>query len=226
MLSSIITSIISFASTNIDDIFVLMLLYAQVDIKMKKKYIVIGQYLGIGILVVLSLLGAFGLHFVPQKYVGLLGVIPVTLGIKAWIDYKKEKLDSLQNHENDTEKEANIDAQLIHNRKHGKLWNIMMKAKTVITKVIKPEILSVMLITTANGADNIGIYTPLFTGYSVGQLIVVMFIFALMIALWCFVGDRLANFPVLKAEIQKYKHIVVPIVFVALGIYIILSKTV
>jgi cadmium resistance protein CadD (predicted permease) len=67
MLGILITSIASFASTNIDDIFILMILYSQVNEKIKKRDIVIGQYLGIGILVVLSILGAFGLHFLPQK---------------------------------------------------------------------------------------------------------------------------------------------------------------
>ncbi len=37
MTGTVATSVISFVSTNIDNIFVMMLLYAQVDEKLKKK---------------------------------------------------------------------------------------------------------------------------------------------------------------------------------------------
>ena len=88
MSSIVTTSIVSFISTNIDNIFVMMVLYAKVDETFKKKYVVIGQYLAIGILTAISLSAAFGLNFVPQKYVGLLGFIPIALGVKEWISYK------------------------------------------------------------------------------------------------------------------------------------------
>ena len=52
----------------------MMVLYARVDETFKKKYVVIGQYLAIGILTAISLSAAFGLNFVPQKYVGLFGL--------------------------------------------------------------------------------------------------------------------------------------------------------
>lgn len=55
MISIVTTSIVSFISTNIDNIFVMMVLYARVDETFKKKYVVIGQYLAIGILTAISL---------------------------------------------------------------------------------------------------------------------------------------------------------------------------
>ena len=55
MSSIVTTSIVSFISTNIDNIFVMMVLYARVDETFKKKYVVIGQYLAIGILTAISL---------------------------------------------------------------------------------------------------------------------------------------------------------------------------
>lgn len=197
MCSSVITSIVSFASTNIDDIFVLMILFAQLDLKKDRKNIVIGQYLGIGILVMVSLLGAFGLQFVPQKYVGLLGIVPIILGIKSYIEYKREKKNEI------SEKTSNGD---LSDKK---------------TKSNATGILSVMMFTVANGADNIGVYMPLFAAYSVAQLIVAIIIFAVMTALWCFLGNLLATVPSLKSIIQKYKHIAIPVVFILLGIYII-----
>ena len=82
MLPTILTSILSFISTNIDDIFMLMLFFAQCHTLRAKTKVAAGQYLGIGILTALSLLGAYGLQLLPQQYVGLLGLLPLALGAK------------------------------------------------------------------------------------------------------------------------------------------------
>ncbi|MBU5426786.1 cadmium resistance transporter [Tissierella pigra] len=223
MIGSMVTSIISFISTNIDDIFVLMILYSQVNDKMKKSYIVTGQYLGISILVMLSLLGAFGLLILPEKYVGILGIIPIILGIKAWFDSKKE-IQELHT-KNYSFIEEDIDNNGIYGKREKEThFNKIEKIKSFLGKIIKPEILSVMLITIANGADNIGIYIPLFRSYTFGQLIITIIIFSVMIALWCFLGEKISSFPQVKEILQKYKRIIIPIVFIGLGIFIIIES--
>ncbi len=240
MLETIITAILSFASTNIDDIFVLMILYAQVNEKMKKRDIVLGQYLGIGILVALSILGAFGLHFLPQKYTGALGLLPIALGIKSWVDHQREKKVALPQTEEfiaghlpqsgddttitDKETDSDEPTEADEGKINQKCDQVTTKMKSLLLKVIKPEILSVTAVTMANGADNIGIYTPIFINYSIWELIVTGSVFMVMIAIWCLAGDKLANYPLIKTKIQKYKHIIVPVVFVGLGIFIILES--
>lgn len=211
MFETIITSIISFASTNIDDIFVLMIFYTQVNERLRNRDIIIGQYLGIGILVILSIIGAVGVNFIPEKYIGLLGLLPILLGIKTWLDSKKEKAaDTLQ-----TVKHTVVDIDKTIKAS---------KIKSILEKVIKPEILSVILITIANGADNIGIYVPVFGSYSLWQFVVTIAVFIVMIAIWCFAGYKLANYPLIKARLQKYKYVLVPVVYVSLGIFIILRS--
>jgi len=107
LISTIITAIISFASTNIDDILVLMLFFSQINNVMKRRYIVIGQYLGIGALTTISIIGALGVSVIPQQYVGLLGLVPIYLGTKAYVGHRQESKDNgntspheLQNGEN------------------------------------------------------------------------------------------------------------------------------
>lgn len=217
MLSSVATSIIAFISTNIDNIFVLMLLYAQVDENFKKRDVVIGQYLGISLLIAVSLLGAFGLNFVPQRYIGLLGLIPMALGVKEWIEYKREKRSSA------SEDETDENAKLISDEADKKN-STLTKIKKAVSKVLRPEILNVTLVVLANGADNIGVYIPLFIGYTTAQIIVAIIIFALMLALWCYLGDKIVNLHGIKAFIQKHKHIIVPVLFIGLGIYIMVKS--
>lgn len=190
MITTIFTSLISFVSTNIDDIFVLMLFFAQEDQPGRKRQITLGQYLGIGILVAVSMGGASLLRLIPEHYIGFLGFVPIALGVKEWISYLKEK------NNNGSEKAEKPEA--------GKSLAI-----------------SVMLVTVANGADNLGVYIPLFAGYTVGQMLTAVVVFAMMVALWCLLAQKIASLPVLKAAIQKYRHIIVPVVFVALGVYIL-----
>ena len=91
MFSVILTSTLSFISTNIDDIFMLMLFFAQCHTLYAKAKVAAGQYLGIGVLTALSLLGAYGLQILPQPYIGLLGLLPLALGAKALLSNSPEE---------------------------------------------------------------------------------------------------------------------------------------
>lgn len=73
-----------FAGTNIDDAVVLTVLNisARSTGKPKRWEIWAGQYIGIGLMVVVSGIAALGLSFVPLDWVGLLGLVPLALGIR------------------------------------------------------------------------------------------------------------------------------------------------
>src|SRR6185369_16308713 len=75
-----LASILAFVSTNIDDIFILILFYGNK--KFKESEIIAGQFLGIITLTGVSLVGALISFILPQAYIGLLGLIPLYLGIK------------------------------------------------------------------------------------------------------------------------------------------------
>jgi cadmium resistance transport/sequestration family protein len=79
MLSTLIAAIASFAATNIDDIFILTLFFSQ---HTRRWQIVLGQYLGFTGLIGISLAGFFGGRLLPHKCIGLLGVVPIAIGIK------------------------------------------------------------------------------------------------------------------------------------------------
>jgi cadmium resistance transport/sequestration family protein len=93
LINTLISAFVSFVSTNIDDILVLMLFFSQVNTAVKKRHIIIGQYLAIGALTIISIIGALGISIVPQEYVRLFGLIPIALGIKACFGHKKENTD-------------------------------------------------------------------------------------------------------------------------------------
>lgn len=80
--ASIAAAAVMFAATNIDDAVVLTVLNAasRATGAPKQCQIWAGQYLGIGLMVVVSLLAAFGFSFLPLRWIGLLGLIPLTRG--------------------------------------------------------------------------------------------------------------------------------------------------
>jgi cadmium resistance protein CadD (predicted permease) len=73
----------AFAGTNVDDFVVLLLLILGIPAGgHRRRQIVAGQYLGFTALVVISLLGATALRSMSENLIGLLGIIPLTLGIR------------------------------------------------------------------------------------------------------------------------------------------------
>jgi len=226
MISVIITAFVSFASTNIDDIFVLMLFFSKIGNQLKKRHIIIGQYLGIMTLLLISTIGSIGLNLIPQQYTGLLGIIPILLGIKEWLKYRKDKIETevqsltveeIYIPEDNVIDDLNTDIAQIQGTKNEKI-------KIMLSKLTHPAIISVFLVTIANGADNIGVYIPLFTTLNSYELIVTLFIFLSLTAVWCFAAERLTNIPSIKHMIQKYKNIIVPVVFIVIGIFIIVKS--
>jgi cadmium resistance transport/sequestration family protein len=85
---------IAFAATNVDDVFVLTLFFAQKNLK--RRHVVAGQYLGLAGLIAISLVGYFARLFIPHSWIGLLGLAPMGIGIKKLINWKRGN-DQLEN---------------------------------------------------------------------------------------------------------------------------------
>lgn len=76
-----------FAGTNVDDLIVLTVLFltSRASARPKPWQIWAGQYAGVGALVAISAIAALGLVVVPDRWVGLLGLIPLALGVRGLI---------------------------------------------------------------------------------------------------------------------------------------------
>lgn len=83
-------------------------------------------------------------------------------------------------------------------------------------------VLTVAAVTIANGADNMGVYIPLFAGFSLYEYSVFLCVFALLTAFWCFMGYKAAKIPAFKDAMRKYKRVIVPAVYILLGLYILI----
>ena len=186
LLTAIITGVVAFIATNIDDILILLVFFSQVNKNFRPWQIVVGQYLGFTILVIFSLPGLFGGLILPQSWIGLLGLIPIAIGISSLVNKETEQL-------------ADVNQE-------------------ITPSFLTPKIYSVAAITVANGSDNISIYIPLFSSIQLESFLIIIGLFFLLLAIWCYAAyqftyqHKIANF------LTKYGNYLVPFVLMGLGI--------
>ncbi|WP_195267438.1 cadmium resistance transporter [Eubacterium sp. 1001713B170207_170306_E7] len=203
-MSIVITALLSFAGTNIDDILILTLLFSKAGSAADKWRIVLGQYLAVLTLTFFSLFFGYSISFVPHVYIGLFGLIPILLGLRAvW---------QLRNKENNKKAETEATQE-----NSGSL-------KQLLTKIFPADILYVYFLTLANGADNVSIYIPLFTNLGTVEIVTIIVIFVILIGVWCFLGIKIGQYPLIRAFLEKYKDVLIPVVFIGLGLYILLKS--
>lgn len=87
--------IIAFIATNIDDIIILLIFFSQVDVNFRRRHILLGQYLGFAVIIIASLPGFFGGLVVQREWIGLLGILPIAIGIHHLV-YREEDTITVQ----------------------------------------------------------------------------------------------------------------------------------
>ncbi|MFA5009710.1 MAG: cadmium resistance transporter [Patescibacteria group bacterium] len=80
MLAILSIAVVAFIATNLDDTLLLIGFFSHKSYK--PIQVVIGQYLGIGLLVFVSAIGAAISLSIAPAYVGLLGFLPIVIGAK------------------------------------------------------------------------------------------------------------------------------------------------
>lgn len=86
MLGTIFTAVAAFVATGIDEIFVLTILFVHGKKKKSIKDVYIGQQIAMIVLLAISLLAVFGITLISEKWVGVLGILPIIQGIRILIN--------------------------------------------------------------------------------------------------------------------------------------------
>ena len=167
--------IVAFAATNIDDIIILLLFFSQVDTKLGRQHIVVGQYLGFTAIIIASLPGFFGGLIVPREWIGLLGLLPIAIGIK-----------QLMSREKDTRQVQTVNTDFKSDCASNPIVSFLFG-------VLNPQTYKVAAVTVANGGDNISIYIPLFAGSKLAGLGITLAVFFVMVGVWCAIAYSLTR---------------------------------
>jgi cadmium resistance protein CadD (predicted permease) len=182
-------AVLLFISTDLDDVFVLLAFFA--DPRFRTRQIVAGQFLGIALLYALSVAGSYVSLVVPPPFVGLLGLVPIAMGVKsAW----ELRATSFANGP------PSADAQ---------------------TPIRRANIAAVFAMTVANGGDNVSVYIPLFAARAGYTIAIMGGVFAIMTAGWLAFAYWLTRHRIIGAPVRRYAGLLMPFVFIALGVFIL-----
>lgn len=184
-------SIAAFIATNTDDALLLLLYFG--DRRFRARHIFGGQALGLGLLVLISLAGAALALVVPERWLGLLGLLPIALGVRLLLARRRHSV----------EPEAKPDLAVAQGASG---WR---------------RVAAVAGVTLANGGDNIGVYVPLFATRSFGEMALLLFAFAGMMVVWLFAAYYLARHSAVAGRLRRGSATFMPWILIALGMVIL-----
>jgi cadmium resistance protein CadD (predicted permease) len=197
--------IAAFVSTNIDDLLILMAFFATP--KFSPFQIVLGQYIGMGSLIVVSLLGLLIALVVPRNLIGLIGLFPIAIGIKELLELHKKSNDDNNNKDNEEEEEEEKELAKRDLQRSKKIAYVPFLTVAAVT---------------FSGGEEIGIYTSLFaTNNEVIHIITLVSVVMVLTGFWCGLANYFVNHSFLA---DRFRHIAVrllPFVLIGLGIYIL-----
>jgi cadmium resistance transport/sequestration family protein len=184
-------------ATNLDDLMVLMLFSSRLNANFRPRHLILGQYLGFTLILLASSLGLlFGL-LVSKQWIGLLGVVPLSIGVKQL--FSSENEEEIQ--------EVNLDFT-------------SPKKRYLLTR-IPTQTYHVAAVTVANGGDNIGIYVSLFANNTPRHVLIIVVIFYIMVGIWCALAYFLVSHPRVAKLLTEYGHKISPFIYIILGTYIL-----
>ncbi|KAK6351240.1 hypothetical protein TWF718_004410 [Orbilia javanica] len=190
------TACSTFVVTNIDDLFVLVTFFTEssVNKNLTPLLITVGQYVGFTVIITISMIGFAVAQAIPSEPIGFLGLLPILLGV-----WKVLELLFPSDPE-DEEEEQNIKAAGL---------KCVMK---------------VAGITIMNGGDNIGTYVPLFSQVERVEIAVYIVTYYILLGVWCLLAFLILKQRHILAIAQKYAGLVVPLLYIGLGIFIIIKS--
>ncbi|HEY0654534.1 MAG TPA: cadmium resistance transporter [Chryseosolibacter sp.] len=93
MIPHIGLAVITFVITNIDDLLILSVYFAAPTYR--GRNIVVGQFFGIIAIIIISLVGVVLGNFLSDRWISLLGVLPIIVGVKELLTSEGEEADDV-----------------------------------------------------------------------------------------------------------------------------------
>jgi cadmium resistance transport/sequestration family protein len=82
MIETVLASVVVFVATSVDELVVLTTIFAYAERRKAVAQVYAGQLISQALILTISVLAAFGIETISQKGIGLLGVLPIVLGIR------------------------------------------------------------------------------------------------------------------------------------------------
>jgi cadmium resistance protein CadD (predicted permease) len=198
LMSAVGVAVAVYASTNIDNLLVLSLFFA--DRQLRPRSIVVGSFLGAAVVAALSVIVGVGARALPAGYVSILGVLPLALGL--------QRLHSLWTQRGVKETGAGADAE-------GASRRSAMAGRTAYAQT-----LAVAGVGIANSGDNLAAYVALFAR-SPEAIPGYLLVFLILTALWCSAGYWFSSNRMMGEAVRRVGRLAFPFVMLALAAWIL-----
>lgn len=186
----------SFAATNIDDLFILMAFFAN-HRSFPISQVVLGQYVGMGALLAIGIVGSLIALVVPNNLIGFIGIFPIAIGIKELLELRKN--------DDDEEEEEPATKQPSQRSK----WIVAYLPFLTVAAV------------TFSGGEEVGIYTSVFAiNNEASEIITIISVVMGLTGVWCGVASYLVNHSFLADRFRRITSRISPFVLIGLGLYI------
>ena len=186
----------AFVATNIDDLFILMIFFAKRSFQTTQ--IIVGQYVGMGLLIGVSLFASLISLVIPHNLIGLVGLLPIAIGVKELLELRNAATVA-----------EYVDNNKVINRLSKSRWRTYLPFLVVAS-------------VTFSGGEEIGIYTSVFATYNdLLEIIIIVIAVLALTGVWCVIGSYLVNHTLLATRFRRIADKALPLILVVLGTYIL-----
>jgi cadmium resistance protein CadD (predicted permease) len=206
--SAIATGAAVALATTFDDNIYLTSFFGRVSRTFRPRHVVVGEFLGLTILISISLVGYFVGMVVSDMLVGLLGVLPIMIGIHQLMGKEDDENSDV------IEEVEKVHIEVGRPRIKQSLWSTIRDPKTH----------RVTAVHVSNGGNNVAVYISLFASSSLPSLAVILTMCYMTIGFWCFCSYNLTRFPGISVLIARYGRKIAPFVLIYLGFSIIIKS--
>ena len=234
--ASAATAVALFAATNVDDLVVLALLSAasRATGRPRRWEIWGGQYLGFAILVGLSLAVGRGLSLILARWLWLLALIPLAVGVvtlaAAIRQTRRPGQPAPPSQAPPPPAAAAPTAADLPDAPdppdapgvRGLSAVPGMPARGLVSVrglTWMAGVAGVATLTIVDGADNLAAYTPVFATADAGRIALTLAVFAVGVAVWCAVGALLTRHHRITDTLARYGRWILPAAFILIGLY-------
>jgi cadmium resistance protein CadD (predicted permease) len=207
LISTLVIGISTALATTFDDNLYLTAFFGKVNRTFRPKHIVLGEFVGFTALVLASLPGFFGGLLIPSTWIGLLGLLPIIIGISHLMSREDggEEVQTVS---------MNFTSGAKSHRHKKSLWATLRDRQTY----------RVSAVTIANGGNNIGIYVPLFATSNLPSLGVILCVCYVAIGVWCCLSYFMTRNPLMAPLLTRYGRKIFPFVLIWLGFSILMKS--
>ena len=213
------TSVALFAATNVDDLVVLALLSAtsRAAGRPQRWEIWAGQYLGFAVLVGLSLAAGRGLSLIPARWLWLLALIPLAIGVVTLAAAIRSARRGEPSPTAGQTRGTGLSGMAGPSGVGG--LPVLPGLSNVRWLAGMAGVVGVGTLTVVDGADNLAAYTPVFATADAARIAVTLVVFAVGVAVWCTAGALLTRHHHITDTLQRYGRWILPAAFILIALY-------